>query len=114
MILSGQGENYNPATRQLVQETADKLGYQPSINARALRLQRSLLIGVLLNEVNAHFSAQFLLGVQHAIGSTDFSPVVFFTKAEKDQEQCLEHCLNRQVDALVVNCSVGPEPEGVA
>lgn len=113
MILSGQGGNYNPATRQLVLETAEKLGYQPSINARALRLQRSLLIGVLLNEVNAHLSAQFLLGVQEAMGSTDYSPVVFFTKAVEDQEQCLEHCLNRQVDALVVNCSVDPSLEGV-
>lgn len=113
MILNGQGKNYNPATRRLVQETADKLGYQLSINARALRLQRSLLIGVMLNEVNAHLSAQFLLGVQNAIGSTSFSPVVFFSKAERDQEQCLEHCLNRQVDALLVNCSVGPMPEGI-
>lgn len=106
MILSGKGENYSADTRALVMETAEQLGYKASINARALRMQRSFLIGVLLNEVNVHLSAQFLLGVQKAIGATDYSPVVFFTKAEADQDHCLDHCLNRQVDALIVNCSV--------
>jgi LacI family transcriptional regulator len=113
MILSGLGKNYSLATRRLVEETAEKLGYQPSINARALRLQRSLLIGVMLNEVNAHLSAQFLLGLQDAISATDYSPVVFFTKGAKDQELCLGHCLNRQVDALVVNCSVDSMADGI-
>lgn len=106
MILSGKGENYNPDTRKLVEETAAQLGYQPSINARALRLQRSLLIGVLLNEVNAHLAAEFLSGVQSAIQATDYSPVVFFIKDGADQQQCLERCLHRQVDALIVNCAV--------
>ncbi|MEO5716082.1 MAG: LacI family DNA-binding transcriptional regulator [Luteolibacter sp.] len=115
MILSGQGQNYNPVTRKRVLKTAEKLGYQVSVNARALRLQRSFLFGVLLNEVNAHLSAQFLLGIQSSMGSTDYSPVVFFSKAEVDQEHCLGRCLNRHVDAMIVNCSVdGPEQDRLA
>jgi len=106
MILSGQGGNYNAHTRQRVMEAARQLGYQPSINARALRLQRSLLIGVLLNESNTHLSARFLLGVQRAIADTDYSPVVFFTNSSTSQQHSLDHCLHRQVDALIVNCSV--------
>lgn len=113
MILSGKGENYNEDTRRLVLETAKKLGYEPSINARALRLQRSLLIGVLLNEVNSHLTSQFLLGVQQALGSTDYSPVVFFAKDDQDQAKCLERCLHRQVDGLLMNCAVGSDPSGL-
>ncbi|MBN8461062.1 MAG: LacI family DNA-binding transcriptional regulator, partial [Verrucomicrobia bacterium] len=112
MILSGQGANYNATTRKHVLETAERLGYQPSVNARALMLQRSLLIGVLLNEVNTHMSGPFQLGIQKAISGTDYSPVVFFSKDESGQKQCLRNCLNRQVDALLVNCLVDPGNDG--
>jgi DNA-binding LacI/PurR family transcriptional regulator len=112
MILSGQGERYSEETRKRVLDAAAQLGYQPSINARALRLNRSLLIGVLLYEVNSHLSAQFLQGVQEAITDTHYSPLVFFSKAAGDQEVCLEHCLSREVDALIVNCAVDPA-EGI-
>ena len=112
MILSGQGERYSEETRQRVLDAAANLGYQPSINARALRLNRSLLIGVLLYDVNSHLSAPFLQGVQEAITHTHYSPLVFFSKSAEDQEVCLEHCLSREVDALIVNCSVDPA-EGI-
>jgi LacI family transcriptional regulator len=108
MILSGQGERYSEETRARVLDAAARLGYQPSINARALRLNRSLLIGVLLYEVNSHLSARFLQGVQEAITDTHYSPLVFFAKGAGDQEVCLEHCLSREVDALIVNCAVDP------
>lgn len=108
MILSGKGERYHEDTRRRVLAVAAKLGYQPSINARALRLNRSLLIGVLLYDVNSHLTARFLQGVQEAITGTQYSPLVFFSKAAEDQEVCLQHCLNREVDALVVNCAVDP------
>ena len=106
MILSGQGERYSEDTRKRVLDVAAKLGYQPSINARALRLNRSLLIGVLFSDVNHHAAARFLQGVQEAITNTQYSPLVFFSKSSEDQEVCLQHCLNREVDALVVNCAI--------
>lgn len=111
MILSGQGERYSEETRQRVLEVAARLGYQPSINARALRLNRSLLIGVLLYDLNAHLSARFLQGVQEAITDTHYSPLVFFSRAPEDQQVCLDHCLSREVDALIVNCAVDPAKE---
>lgn len=108
MILSGKGERYNEETRRRVLAVAAKLGYQPNINARALRLNRSLLIGVLFYDINYHAAARFLQGVQDGISGTQYSPLVFFSKAAEDQEVCLQHCLNREVDALVVNCAVDP------
>ena len=107
MILSGQGERYHADTRQRVLQIAADLGYQPSINARALRFKRSLLLGVLINAVNTHFAAEFLHGVQDAIAVTDYSPLVFFAKSPEGFEQCLDRCLNRHVDGLLINCVAG-------
>lgn len=108
MILSGQGDRYSEATREKVHATAKNLGYEPSINARALRLNRSLLLGVLLCDANTHLAARFLQGVQTAIAHSDYSPLVFFTKGQDDQSLCLKNCMSRHVDAMIVNCTVSP------
>lgn len=108
MILSGLGERYSEETRKRVLQTAKDQGYEPSINARALRLKRSLLLGVLLYDVNTHFAASFLQGVQETIAETDYSPLVFFAKTPAEQALCLARCRNRQVDGLLVNCVIDP------
>lgn len=108
MILSGLGERYSEETRRRVFQAAEDQGYQPSINARALRLKRSLLLGVLLYDVNTHFAASFLQGVQATLSTTDYSPLVFFAKTAAEQSQCLARCHNRQVDGLLVNCVIDP------
>ncbi len=107
MILSGSGQNYNVKTRERVLKVAADLGYQPSINARAFRLQCSLLLGVLINAVNTHHAAELLRGVQSVIAATDYSPVVLFAASMEDQEQCLGRCIDRRVDGLLINCVVG-------
>lgn len=106
MILSGLGERYSEETRRRVFQAAEDQGYQPSINARALRLKRSLLLGVLLDHVNTHVTASFLQGVQASLATTDYSPLVFFAKTAAEQSQCLARCHNRQVDGLLINCVI--------
>lgn len=109
MILGNSGGRYSAATRKRVIEAAERMGYQTSINARALRLQRSLLLGVLFSEMNTHHASPFLRGVMHALLPTEYSPLVFFNDSEADQESSLDDCLNRGVDALLLNCTVDPQ-----
>ncbi len=106
MILGGSGERYGAETRKRVFEAAERMGYQTSINAKALRLRRSLLLGVLFSDLNTHHASSFLRGVKHALLPTEYSPLVFFNDSEADQESSLDHCLNRGVDALLLNCTV--------
>jgi len=109
MILGGSGERYGAETRKRVIEAAERMGYQTSINAKALRLQRSFLLGVLFSDLNTHHASSFLRGVKHALLPTEYSPLVFFNDSEADQESSLDHCLNRGVDALLLNCTVDPQ-----
>ena len=71
----------------------------------------------MLNQVSTHLAASFLQGVQEAIAETDYSPLFFFMKSPESQDVCLDHCLSREVDALLINCSVDPargRPEAFA
>lgn len=47
-------------TRQRVEETATRLGYQPNLLARSLRGQRSTIIGVIARDISDPFHTQIL------------------------------------------------------
>jgi LacI family transcriptional regulator len=70
-----------------------------------LQKQRSYLIGVLINASNATISTEFLRGVQTTLNSGDFSPIVFSHTNCSEQANCLQRCIDRRVDGLIVNAS---------
>lgn len=53
-----------PETRKLVHEAAQRLGYRASTVARALRMQRSFTIGVLVADVANPVSPAFVRGIE--------------------------------------------------
>jgi LacI family transcriptional regulator len=85
------------------------LGYRPNLAARSLQKQRSYLVGVLINASNADISSEFLRGVQTVLNSSDFSPIVFSHADCGEQTNCLQRCLDRRVDGLIVNASHNAE-----
>jgi DNA-binding LacI/PurR family transcriptional regulator len=64
-ILNGResGVPIREETRQKVLSIATELGYRPNIMARALRGSRSLLIGVLAQNITSLFHSQILRGL---------------------------------------------------
>jgi LacI family transcriptional regulator len=105
-ILTGsRAELFPEATRRKVHAAAESLGYRPNLAARSLQKQRSYLIGVLINASNATISTEFLRGVQTVLNSGDFSPIVFSHTDCAEQANCLQRCIDRRVDGLIVNAS---------
>lgn len=104
--LSGQPD-IGARTRELVQKTADDLGYMANSAARALKTRRTYNIGVL-------FVDEQRSGLAHEY----FSPVLESLKAEAEQSgyditfinrnvgkksaTYLQHCLYRSVDGVVI------------
>jgi LacI family transcriptional regulator len=60
------GISIREETRLKILTIADELGYRPNMMARALRGNRSLLIGVLAQNITSLFHSQILLGVNTA------------------------------------------------
>jgi LacI family transcriptional regulator len=110
MILSGRGQHYSVHTRERVLATARKLKYRPNVAGRSLRLQRSFLVGVLLNASNASLASEFLRGVQEGLqgpdGSGEYSSLVAFHTDCREQAECMGRMLDRGVDGLIVNAAL--------
>lgn len=100
--LSGKN-NVKESTRIKVQEAAGRLGYRVSVMARALRMQRTFTIGVLLADVANPSSPDFLRGVEDVAERESCSLLVCNTDGvlEKQVAQ-MRVLLDRRVDGLVL------------
>ncbi|MEB2287661.1 MAG: LacI family DNA-binding transcriptional regulator [Anaerolineae bacterium] len=77
------------ATRHLVLETADRLGYSPNPFATALRTQRTGVIGAIVRDVGDPFLSMLLREIQHAARQEGVD--VLFGHAEYDLQVVGRH-----------------------
>ncbi|MBT3193493.1 MAG: LacI family DNA-binding transcriptional regulator [Verrucomicrobia bacterium] len=105
-VLNGFVDRFAESTCERVQVAARDLEYVPNMAARSLQKQRSYLIGVLFSDANASLFSEFTHGVMQGIGSTDYSPIVFSHDSLRTEAKCLERCLHRKVDGLIVGAGI--------
>jgi len=109
-ILNGYTDRFAKKTCVLVQKTATKVGYQPNLAARALQQKKSFLIGVLFSDDNSPLFSDFARGVMKGLGDRDYSPIILSGHNTTEEAACLDRCLHRQVDGLIIN--ITPNPDG--
>jgi LacI family transcriptional regulator len=74
------------ATRRLVQEAAERLGYVPNLTARALRRRKTDVLGVLVPTVTDPMHAQVLTGVHEEVAGKGFT-VLFATSGRVPEQE---------------------------
>lgn len=98
------GKHYvKDETRELVNETARQLGYRASAVARALRMQRSFTIGVLIADVANPSSADFVRGVEDV--AIREKCTILLCNTDEDQERQIlqmQALYDHQVDGMVL------------
>lgn len=100
--LSGK-DNVRPDTRELVINTAKRLGYRTSRVARALRSNRSFVIGVLIADVANPSSADFVRGVEDVLKQVGCTMLLCNTDEELARQLTyMNNFLDHQVDGMVL------------
>jgi LacI family transcriptional regulator len=96
-------QHVSEETRRLVKETAERLGYRASAVARALRMQRSFTIGVLIADVANPAFPDFVRGVEDVAIREKCS--LLLCNTDGDEEKQIWHMralLDSQVDGMVL------------
>lgn len=108
--LAGK-EIVKESTRVKIQEIADRMGYRVSVVARALRMQRTFTLGVLLADVSNPSSPDFLRGVEDVAEREACSLLVCNTDgALEKQITQMKVLLDRRVDGLVLLSQYSEQP----
>lgn len=92
-----------PATRERVQEVAERLSFRPSAIARQLATGRTGTVGVLTNDLEGRFVLPIVAGAEDALGAGRIS--VLLCDAREDpirEQQHLATLLDRRIDGLIV------------
>ncbi len=107
----------NEETRQRIRETADRLGYRPSVAARALRGSGTRAVGVVLPDMMNVFYARTISMVQDQLEERGYSVVMAVTNNEGRREQTgIERLVAGGVDGIIIVPTLTrtpPMPEGV-
>jgi LacI family transcriptional regulator len=95
-------------TRQLVVDTARKLGYTPNRAARQLRRQKTETIGFILPARAQHFSepffTEFIAGLGNELASRNYDLLVSAVGSEQDEHQTYQRWANGgKVDGFILN-----------
>ena len=95
-------------TRELVIETANKMGYAPNRAARQLRRQKAETIGFILpsisNRFNEPFFAEFISGLGEALSSKNFDLLVSNATTDNAERNLYHRWVNsHKVDGFILN-----------
>jgi len=93
----------SPKTKVLVRKTAKELGYAPHPAARALALKKTLLIGLVIEDVFSSFYPEIIQGVEDVAEENSLSTILCSTSYQPDRETAaLSRLLDRRVDGIIM------------
>lgn len=99
------------ATRKKVRAALKKMGYQPHHAARALKLNRTGMIGVVFPDFDNGFFSDVLRGVDETASESDVHLLTAFTHGPRDEQDLITRMIReRRVDALILMNLTFPEP----
>lgn len=91
------------ATRTRVQAVIERMGYQPDLLARSLRMGRDQTIGLVVESVQDSFFASIVGAVEVVANARGYSVYVVSTQRDAGRERTqLEGLLQRRVAGLIV------------
>ena len=97
-----QGASISPATRQLVLDTARRLGYQPNAIARSLATQRSGIVALIVGDLHNPFYPQALSQFAQALEARGKRALLLTHDARRDVQETLDMAASYQIEAAIV------------
>jgi DNA-binding LacI/PurR family transcriptional regulator len=98
--------NIREETRQLVLDTAHKLGYRPNAIARSLTSRKSNLVAVVsIGVVNPYYHSN-IVKISNEIQKSGRQTLFFVSTKEQELDDILAQILQYQVDAVIVLSAV--------
>jgi DNA-binding LacI/PurR family transcriptional regulator len=105
------GIKIKPETRQAVLAAAKKLNYYPNLNAKSMRLKKSMSIAVVSDKDVANYGfIRVLEGVKDAVVPHNYSLTFSFSKPQEgDQTEYVQYFISNRVDGIIFALANPPE-----
>lgn len=109
--LNGKFEFMSLETQNRIQEAINLTGYQPSNIARSLKNNKSMLVGLVVADIESPFSSAVIKSVGDAMIDTGYNIItVNCDNNPKNEEAYIRSLMGQQVDGLIVNTTTATNP----
>ena len=106
--LSGQAAKYriSQKTVDLIRSEAERLNYQPNINAQSLRTNRTQTIGLVVPTISNPFFANISSVIVQKAKENGYTVILADAMESEEQEaECVHSLIARQVDGIIISTS---------
>jgi len=104
------GEDVSEETRNLVQKTADEMGYVPNTGARNLRLGSSKTIALIYDDFTNPYYSLLIKNISTFLNDKGYSTTLFydFDSISKLHSKLMERVLGSNVDGIISLIEITP------
>lgn len=93
----------NPQTKARILEKAREYGYRPNIHARSIAGGRSMLIGVIVFDLNNQYFSDILIHIERQCSIKGYSTVVMFSNKDPQKEiECIKNMYHMSLDGIII------------
>ena len=93
----------NPQTKARILEKAREYGYRPNIHARSIAGGRSMLIGVIVFDLNNQYFSDILIHIESQCSKIGYSTVVMFSNKDPQKEiECIKNMYHMSLDGIII------------
>jgi LacI family transcriptional regulator len=93
----------NKKTKKRIFDTAEKMGYRSNLFARNLRQQKTMTIGVMVQELNSNFMTSLLSGIENVANKAGYGVIITNSTDNTDREAAnARNLFDRRVDGLII------------
>lgn len=109
--LNGKYEYMSDETRKRIKEAIELSRYQPSNIARSLKSNRSMLVGLIVADIESPFSSAVIKSVGDAMKEMGYNIIVVNSDNKwQNEEAYIRSLVGQQVDGLIVNTTKTENP----
>ena len=96
--------SYDPETERRIREAADQLGYRPSQTARALRMGKTCLVGLLVADISSPFFAELSARIERCLRERKYRLLVVNTDESNSlQAELVRDLMAHPVSGIIVS-----------
>lgn len=102
-VINGKGGVSKKLAAQ-VQDAMDKLHYHPSSLARSFRMQRTMLVGVIVPLIDHPFYSRLAMAIEQKLFSNGYRAIICNAEEDESRERAyIEMLLRQRVDGFIIN-----------